>query len=180
MNSSGRPIRAFTLTAVVGATLALLAPLSVAKDPKWTGPVNQPPGGGTFGQASIELKVHFGRKKHGSKKFVPKSLMAKLTNVYYTCADGQIYYPSVGGGDASTSTHISFEETIFVKKNKTFGVTDSSSGDTDSGSLSITGKFRGRTASGTIHMENHRNDGSNHGDYLTCDSGVLSWTASAP
>jgi hypothetical protein len=103
-----------------------------------------------------------------------------LTNVYYTCADGQIYYPSVGGGDASTSTHISFEETIFVKKNKTFGVTDSSSGDTDSGSLSITGKFRGRTASGTIHMENHRNDGSNHGDYLTCDSGVLSWTASAP
>ncbi|HET9121779.1 MAG TPA: hypothetical protein VFN72_14715, partial [Solirubrobacterales bacterium] len=78
----------------VGATicvaLTILASTTVAKDPKWTGPVNQPPGGGTFGQASIELKVHFGRKKHGSKKFVPKSLMAKLTNVYYTCADGQI------------------------------------------------------------------------------------------
>ena len=175
-----RTARVVGLATMTCAALALLAGSTSAKDPKWVGPVNQPPGGGTFGQASIELKVHFGRKRHGSKKFVPKSLMAKLTNVYYTCADGQIYYPSVGGGDASTSTHISFEETIFVKKNKKFGVTDSSSGDTDSGSLSITGKFRGRTASGTIHMENHYNDGSNHGDYLTCDSGVLSWTASAP
>jgi hypothetical protein len=166
--------------ATICAALTILASPTIAKDPKWTGPVNQPPGGGTFGQASIELKVHFGRKKHGSKKFVPKSLMAKLTNVYFTCADGQIYYPSVGGGDASTSTHISFEETIFVKKNRKFGVTDSSSGDIDSGSVSITGRFHGRTASGTIHMENHYNDGSNHGDYRTCDSGVLSWTASAP
>lgn len=171
-------LAAFIVT--ICAALAVSAGLSAAKDPKWVGPVNQPPGGGTFGQASIELKVHFGRKKHGSKKFVPKSLMAKLTNVYYTCADGQIYYPSVGGGDASTSTHISFEETIFVKRNKKFGVTDSSSGDIDSGSLSITGKFQGRIASGTIHMENHYNDGSDHGDYRTCDSGILSWTASAP
>ena len=159
-----RTARVVGLATVTCAALALLAGSTSAKDPKWAGPVNQPPGGGTFGQATIELKVHFGRKSHGSKKFVPKSLMAKLTNVYYTCADGQIYYPSVGGGDASTK----------------FGVTDSSSGDVDSGSLSITGKFRGRTASGTIHMENHYNDGSNHGDYRTCDSGVLSWTASAP
>jgi hypothetical protein len=180
MRLSRRTFGLAGVSATICAALTILASPTVAKDPKWVGPVNQPPGGGTFGQASIELKVHFGRKKHGSKKFVPKSLMAKLTNVYYRCADGQIYYPSDGGGDASTSTHISFEETIFVKKNKKFGVTDSSSGDTDSGSLSITGKFHGRTASGTIHMENHRNDGSNHGDYLTCDSGVLSWTASAP
>jgi hypothetical protein len=107
--------------------------------------------------------------------------MAKLNNVYYTCGDGQKWYPSDGGGDASTSTHIRFEETIFVKKNKKFGVTDSSSGDTDSGSVSITGKFRGRSASGTIRMENHRNDGSRPpGDIYTCDSGVLGWTASAP
>ena len=180
MSLSRRTLRLTALAATASAVLALSAAPTDAKDPKWTGPVNQPPGGGTFGQASVELKVHFGRKSHGSKKFVPKSLMAKLTNVYFTCADGQIYYPSVGGGDASTSTHISFEETIFVKKNRKFGVTDSSSGDIDSGSVSITGKFRGRTASGTIHMENHYNDGSNHGDYRTCDSGVLSWTASAP
>ena len=151
-----RTTRVVGLATTTCIALALLAGSTSAKDPKWVGPVNQAPGGGTFGQASIEL------------------------NVYYTCADGQIYYPSDGGGDASTSTHISFEETIFVKKNRKFGVTDSSSGDTDSGSVSITGRFHGRTASGTIHMENHYNDGSNHGDYRTCDSGILSWTASAP
>ena len=101
-----RTARVVGLATMICAALALLAGSTSAKDPKWAGPVNQPPGGGTFGQATIELKVHFGRKSHGSKKFVPKSLMAKLTNVYFTCADGQIYYPSDGGGDASTSTHI--------------------------------------------------------------------------
>lgn len=79
-----------------------------------------------------------------------------------------------------TTTHTSIEGTIFVKKNKTFNVTDTSSGDIDSGSFNLQGRFTGRTASGTLRMENHRNDGSNHGDYLTCDTGVLSWTASAP
>ena len=176
-----RTARVVGLATTTCIALALLAGSTSAKDAKWVGPVNQPPGGGTFGQASVELKVHLGRKSHGSKKFVPKSLMAKLNNVYYTCGDGQKWYPSEGGGDASTSTHIRFEETIFVKRNRKFGVTDSSSGDTDSGSVSITGKFRGRTASGTIRMENHRNDGSQPpGDIFTCDSGVLGWTASAP
>jgi hypothetical protein len=79
-----------------------------------------------------------------------------------------------------TTTHTSIEETIFVKKNKTFNVTDASSGDIDSGSFNLQGRFTGRTASGTLRMENHYNDGSNHGDYRTCDTGVLNWTASAP
>ena len=174
-----RRVRVLALATIAGAALALSVPLSVAKDPKWDGPVNQPPLGGTFGQASVELKVHFGRKSHGSKKFVPKNLRAKLINVYFLCADGQMYYPSDSGGDATTSTHISFESTIFVKKNKTFTSTDSTTGDTDSGSFNITGRFQGKTASGTIHLENHRNNGAPPpNDDLTCDSGVLSWTAS--
>lgn len=181
MRLSQRTLSLAAVAATICGALTILASPTVAKDPKWIGPVNQPPGGGTFGQASVELKIHFARKSHGSKKFVPKSLMAKLTNVYYTCGDGQKWYPSDGGGDASTNTHIRFEETIFVKKNKKFGVTDSSSGDTDSGSTSITGKFHGRSASGTIRIENHRNDGSQPpGDTYTCDSGLLGWTASAP
>jgi hypothetical protein len=164
---------------MAGAALALSAPLSIAKDPKWVGPVNQLPL--SLGQASVELKVHFGHKSHGSKKLVPKNLLAKEINVYFPCADGQDYYPTDGGGgDAITTSHTSIEETIFVKKNRTFNVTDTSSGDTDSGSFNLQGRFRGRTASGTLRMENHYNDGSNHGDYLTCDTGVLSWTASAP
>jgi hypothetical protein len=173
-----RRFRVLALATIAVAALALSVPLSVAKDPKWTGPVNQPLGGGTFGQAFVELKVHFGRKSHGSKKFVPKNLRAKLINVYFLCGDGQIYYPSDGGGDASTTTHISFESTIFVKKNKTFTSTDSTTGDTDSGSNNITGRFQGKTASGTIRLENHRNNGAPPpNDPFTCDSGVLNWTA---
>ena len=176
-----RTARVVGLATMTCAALALLAGSTSAKDPKWVGPVNQPPGGGTFGQASVELKVHFGRKTHGSKKFVPKSLMAKLTNVYFTCADGQIYYPSDGGGDASTSTHISFEETIFVKKNRTFNVTDTTVGDTESFSFNLQGRIAGRSASGTLRLQNYENDGSRPaGDIHTCDTGVLSWTASAP
>jgi len=36
---------------MAGAALALPAPLSIAKDPKWVGPVNQPPL--SLGQASV-------------------------------------------------------------------------------------------------------------------------------
>jgi hypothetical protein len=166
------------LAATTCAALAISAS-AVAKDPKWDGPVSQPPL--SLGQASVELKIHFGHKSHRSKKLVPKSLLAKAINVYFQCADGQAYYPTDGGGgDAVTTTHTAIEETIFVKKNRTFNVTDTSSGDTDSGSFNLQGRIHGRTASGTLRMENHRNDGSNHGDYLTCDTGVLSWTASAP
>ena len=172
-----RPFAALALA--TAAALVLWVSPTIAKDPKWVGPVNQPPL--SLGQASVELKVHFGHKFHGSKKLVPKNLLAKATNVYFQCADGQAYYPTDGGGgDAVTTTHTSIEETIFVKKNKTFNVTDTSSGDIDSGSFNLQGRFTGRTASGTLRMENHRNDGSNHGDYLTCDTGVLNWTASAP
>ena len=172
-------VRLVALIATTGAVLALWVSPTVAKDPKWVGPVNQPPL--SLGQASVELKVHFGHKSHGSKKLVPKNLLAKEINVYFPCADGQEYYPTDGGGgDFITSSHTAIEETIFVKKNKTFNVTDTSSGDIDSGSFNLQGRFTGRTASGTLRMENHRNDGSNHGDYLTCDTGVLSWTASAP
>jgi hypothetical protein len=178
MNLDRRILRVLAVLATTGAVLAVSAALTSAKDPKWIGPINQPPLGGSFGQATVELKVHFGRKSHGSKKFVPKNMQAKENNLYFLCADGQHYYPSDGGGDASTSTHVAFEETIFVKKNKTFAVTDSTQGDSDSGSMSITGKFHGNTASGTIRIENHRNNGSPPpNDPFTCDSGVLSWTA---
>jgi hypothetical protein len=179
MRSSRRTVRVLALATTASAALALSAPLSIAKDPKWVGPVNQPPL--SLGQASVELKVHFGHKSHGSKKLVPKNLLAKEINVYFPCADGQDYYPTGGGvGDFITSSHTAIEGTIFVKKNKTFNVTDTSSGDIDSGSFNLQGRFHGRTASGTLRMENHYNDGSNHGDALTCDTGVLSWTASAP
>jgi hypothetical protein len=128
----------------------------------------------------VELKIHFGRKSHRSKKLVPKNLLAKEFNVYFGCADGQDYYPGAGG-DSATRSKVEIEETIFVKKNRTFNVTDTSSGDSDSGSFNFQGRIAGRTASGTLRMENHRNDGSHPpGDPLTCDTGVLSWTASAP
>ncbi len=179
MKISRRTARVLGLAAATSAALAVGASSTIAKDAKWTGPVNQPPL--SLGQASVELKVHLGHKFHHSKKLVPKNLLAKAINVYFRCADGEAYYPTDGGGgDAVTTTHTSIEETIFVKKNKTFNVTDSTSGDIDSGSFNLQGKFTGRTASGTLRMENHYNDGSNHGDYRTCDTGVLNWTASAP
>jgi hypothetical protein len=174
------PRRRFTVFALTtaAAAIALWASPTVAKDPKWDGPVSQPPG--SLGQATVELKIHFGHKSHGSKKLVPKNLLAKEFNVYYTCADGQKYYLG-GGGDASTHSKVEIEETIFVKKNRTFNVTDTTTGDSDSGSFNLQGRIAGRTASGTLRMENHRNDGSHPpGDPLTCDSGVLPWTASAP
>jgi hypothetical protein len=177
MRVSRRPFTVLALATAVAA-LALWASPTVAKDPKWDGPVNQPPG--SLGQATVELKVHFGHKSHGSKKLVPKNLLAKEFNVYFTCADGQKYYLGAGG-DSATRSKVEIEETIFVKKNKTFNVTDTSSGDSDSGSFNLQGRFTGRTASGTLRLENHRNDGSHPaGDPLTCDSGVLPWTASAP
>jgi len=176
-----RPRRTLRLTALVTTTCAVLAvsaALTDAKDPKWTGPVNQPPG--SLGQATVELKIHFGRKKHGSKKLVPKSLMAKERNVLIHCLNGEDLYPG-GGGDASTSSKVDLEETIFVKKNRTFNVTDSDVGDSDSSSFNFQGRIGKGAASGTLRMENHRNDGSAPpGDPKTCDSGVLSWTASAP
>ena len=164
MNLSRPLVRVLVLAAATSAALALTASSTIAKDPKWVGPVNQPPL--SLGQASVELKVHFGHKSHGSKKLVPKNMLAKENNVYFPCADGQQYYPTNGGaGDYITSSHTAIEETIFIKKNKTFNVTDTGTGDIDSG---------------TLRMENHYNDGSNHGDYRTCDTGVLSWTATAP
>ena len=173
-----RSIRVLGLTVASCGLLAAFAAPGIAKDPKLIGPINQSPQ--SLGQATVELKVHYGHKSHGSKKMVPKSLLAKEHNLYFTCLDGQVYYPG-GGGDASQQSKVDFEETIRVKKNKTFGVTDTTVGDTNTGSISIQGKIVGRTASGTIRMENHENDGSRPpGDVHTCDSGVLSWTASAP
>ena len=176
-----RPVRVAALVVAFCAALAVSASLTAARhapDPKLIGPVNQPPL--SFGQATVQLKVHFGHKSHGSKKLVPKSFEGKEFNVYIHCADGNDYYPTDGGGsDAATSAHRQLEETVFVKKNKTFSVTDTSTGDVDSGTFNMTGKFRGRTASGTLRIENHRNNGSPPpNDDLTCDSGVLSWTAS--
>jgi hypothetical protein len=165
---------------IAGAALALSVPLGVAKDPKWFGPVSQPPG--TLGQATVELKIHFGHKSHGSKKFVAKSLLAKEHSVYYGCLNGQTYYPGAGGGDALDSAKLEIEETIFVKKKKgTFNVTDTTVGDTESFSFNLQGRIAGRSASGTLRLENHENDGSRPpGDIHTCDTGVLPWTASAP
>ena len=75
---------------------------------------------------------------------------------------------------------MNIEETVSIRKNKTFNHTDTTTGDFDSGTFNIQGRFRGRSASGTLRMENHYNDGSNHADALTCDTGVLNWTASVP
>ena len=122
MSLSRRTIRVLALAATTCAALVVSASLAVAKDPKWVGPVNQPPL--SLGQASVELKVHFGHKSHGSKKLVPKNLLAKEFNVYYACADGQDYYLGAGS-DAATRSKVEIEETIFVKKNRTFNVTDS-------------------------------------------------------
>ena len=178
MRAPRRPFSAFAL-ATVGAALALWASPTVAKDPKWFGPINQPPS--TLGQATVELKVHFGHKSHGSKKLVAKSLLAKEHSVYYDCLNGHSYYPGAGGGDALTSAKLEIEETIFVKKNRTFNVTDTTVGDTESFSFNFQGQIAGRTASGTLRVQNYENDGSRPaGDLHTCDSGVLSWTASAP
>src|SRR5262245_40331118 len=176
-----RPRRTLRLTALATTTCAILvasAALTDAKDPKWTGPVNQPPG--SLGQATVELKIHFGRRKHGSKKLVPRSLMAKERNVLIHCLNGEDLYPG-GGGDASTSSKVDLEETIFVRKNRTFNVTDSEVGDSDTSTFNFQGRIGRRSASGTLRMEKHRNDGSRPpGDVKTCDSGVLSWTATAP
>jgi hypothetical protein len=172
-----RPFSVFALA--TAAALALWASPTVAKDPKWFGPINQAPG--TLGQATVELKIHFGHKSHRSKKLVAKSLLAKEHSVYYDCLNGQSYYPGAGGGDALTSAKLEIEETIFVKKKGTFNVTDTTVGDTESFSFNLQGRIAGRSASGTLRLENHENDGSRPaGDIHTCDSGVLSWTASAP
>ena len=180
MNLSRQAVRVVAVAATTCAALAVSASLTVAKDPKWIGPINQPPG--EAGQATIELKIHFGHKSHGSKKLVPKSLLAKERNVYYSCLDGENGYPTDGGGDGGLrNIHVDFEATMFIKKNGTFGDTDTTVGDSDSGSNSIQGRITGHTATGTIRMENHRNNGSPPpNDPLTCDSGVLTWTASAP
>ena len=165
--------------ASICAALAFFVSPTLAKDPKLVGPLNQPPL--SFGQASVQLKVHFGHKSHGSKKLVPKTLEAKEFNVYWRCADGLDYYPTDGGtGDATQHSHVNIEETVSIRKNKTFNHTDTTTGDFDSGTFNIQGRFRGRSASGTLRMENHYNDGSNHADALTCDTGVLNWTASVP
>ncbi len=173
--------RAFRLIAVTGVTCSALvasAALTSAKDPKWIGPISQTPG--TLGQATVELKIHFGHKNHRSKKLVAKSLLAKEHNVYYDCLNGQSYYPGAGGGDAASSSKLEIEETIFLKKNRTFNITDTTVGDTESFSFNLQGRIAGRTASGTLRLQNYENDGSRPpGDLHTCDTGVLSWTASA-
>jgi len=170
-----RSVRVVGLAAMFFALLAAVAVPGIAKDPKWIGPVSQVPG--TLGQATVELKIHFGRKSHGSKKLVPKSLQAKEHNVYFSCLNGQSYYPG-GGGDASNQSKVDVEETIFVKRNRTFNITDTTSGDTNTGTFNLQGRIGRTSASGTLRMENHENDGSRPpGDIHTCDSGVLSWTA---
>jgi hypothetical protein len=179
MSTSRRTVRVIALAAAVCVALAVMASLTVAKGgkAKYIGPINQPPA--TLGQATVELKVKFA---HKGKKLVPKSFEGKERNLYIHCADGTDGYPTDGGaGDAITGSHIEIESTVFVKKNGTFNHTDIGRGDVDSGTFNIQGKFKGRSASGTLRMENHRNNGSPPpNDDLTCDSGVLSWTASAP
>jgi hypothetical protein len=179
MRPSRRTVRLVALTATTCIALAASATLTAAKDPKWVGPISQAPS--TLGQATVELKIHFGRKSHKSKKLVPKSLLAKEHSVYYGCLNGQNYYLGAGGGDALTTAKVEIEETIFVKKKGTFNITDENVGDTDTGTFNLQGRITGHTASGTLRMENHENDGSRPaGDIHTCDTGVLSWTASAP
>ncbi len=168
------------LAAAICAALAAVASLTVAKGglkAKYVGPVNQPPL--SLGQATVELKVQFA---HKGKKLVPKSFLGKERNLYIHCADGTDGYPTDGGtGDAVTGSHVDIESTVFVKKNRTFNHTDTNTGDVDTGTFNIQGKFHGRRASGTLRFENHRNNGSPPpNDELTCDSGVLTWTASAP
>jgi hypothetical protein len=178
--SSRRLIRISVLAVAICVALAGVASLTVAKGgfkAKLVGPVNQPPL--SFGQATVELKVVYG---HRGKKLVPKSFLGKERNLYVHCADGSDGYPTDGGiGDAVKGSHIDIESTVFVKKNGTFNHTDTNSGDVDSGTFNIQGKIRGHSASGTLRMENHRNNGAPPpNDELTCDSGVLNWTATAP
>jgi hypothetical protein len=178
--SSRRLVRVLVLAAATCAALTALASLTVAKGglkAKYVGPVNQPPL--SLGQATVELRVQFG---HKGKKLIPKSFVGKERNVYIHCADGTDGYPTDGSiGDAPTGSFIDLQSTVFVKKNKTFNYTDTNTGDVDTGTVNIQGKFHGRSASGTFRIENHRNNGSPPpNDELTCDSGVLSWTASAP
>jgi hypothetical protein len=178
--SSRRLVRVLALGVAIIAALVASASLTIAKGGnggKWVGPVNQPPL--SFGQATIEFNVQF---RHKGKKLIPKSFIGKERNIYIHCADGTDGYPTDGGtGDATMTSHVNIESTVFVKKNRTFNHTDTNSGDVDTGTFNIQGKFHGRTASGTLRIENHRNNGSPPpNDELTCDSGVLSWTASAP
>ncbi len=118
-----RPARVVVLAAAICAALALSASLTVAKGggkAKLVGPVSQPPL--SFGQATVELKVTFG---HRGKKLVPKSFLGKERNLYIHCADGTDGYPTDGGtGDATMSSHVDIESTVFVKKNGTFNHTD--------------------------------------------------------
>jgi hypothetical protein len=174
-----RLIRLLVLATAIVVALVASTSLTAAKggSHKWTGPISQPPL--SFGQATVSLDVRF---KHKGKKLIPKSFIGLERNLYVHCADGMDYYPTDGGtGDAPTSSHVAIESEVFIKKNGTFTNTDTARGDVDSGTNTITGKFHRHSASGTIRFENHRNDGSQPpGDDLTCDSGLLNWTASAP
>src|SRR6476620_4489719 len=117
--SSRRLVRILVLAAAICAALAAVAALTVAEGgfkAKLVGPVNQPPL--SFGQATVELKVVYG---HRGKKLVPKSFLGKERNLYIHCADGTDGYPTDGGtGDATMTSHVDIESTVFVKKNGTF------------------------------------------------------------
>lgn len=148
--------------------MVVAAPPVEAKREKFAGPVNLAPiNPGVTPPASIEFTVRF--EKDG-KKLKPKSVFPLTErNIYMTCSDGSYVYSTDGASD--TEFHVGFSFELFVKKGK-FSENDPSS------EIEVSGKIeRNGTASGTIRMAGRVTPPGYPS--LDCDTGVLTWTATA-
>jgi hypothetical protein len=168
--------------AAISAAFALAPATAMGKTFRFQGPVNQPfipsPAGFSTDAPTVQLKVSFAGKK---PKVIPGGTM-KSEGIYGSCVFGA---PGCSAyeGEAPQCFWANGEvgDDVRIKKGK-FAVTWRDYGATGD-YLRITGRVRKRSVTGTVHgyavIEPSTPDAAGNGGHpgATCDTGVLSWTA---
>jgi hypothetical protein len=179
--SPGRYLWLIALAAVFGAS-ALAPATAMAKKVTFKGPVNQPfipsPAGFAVDPPTMELKVKFVGQ---NPTYIAGGSM-KSKGIYGTCVFGA-YGCSAYKGEAPQCFWANGEVGDDVKiKNKRFSVTyrdPGSGGDY----LAVTGRVSKKSVTGTVHgyasIAATTPDAAGNGGHpaATCDTGVLTWTA---
>jgi hypothetical protein len=183
------------------AALAIAPQMAMGKTPKFSGPVNQPfvPSNTGFPRdaPSIELKVIFRGK---TPSVVPDGVV-KVKGIYGPCLasngckplcldfNGVCDPPQCFGtyhDGITDTTHNTVNHALKIKKNGTFRGTyrdpDLPPAEAAGNYMDITGKVRKNSVTGTVHAHFYRaadvGPDNKPRPAETCDTGVLTYTAS--
>jgi len=159
------------------AALVITPAAAVGKKLKFQGPLDQPyipsPNGFATDMPSIELKVDFqGKKARAVVKLKVRGVYGPCdasNGCTPTCVTDGVCEPPV----CRTSADL---DQFKVKKGGKFAVTRKDLVNGTDDTFTVTGRATKRAVSGTVRVVSPRSASSSHPAY-TCDTGVISWTA---